>query len=247
MRINISDINDIKRYKTVSEASRDNNVHEKAIYNAANGITISSAGYYWCFEKNYTKSWKPRSDLNKRKIICVENNKAYESIANASVATGINEANIARACKDSGLTAGGYHWAYAEDYGSTYKIRERKSTSIKVVCVELDRIFDSASHAASLLGLDNSQISKCCKDYSKTSGGYHWAFYDDYSNNRFKAIPKKIGKHGMRAVCCIELNKTFDSINDASRETDVDAASIGRACLGKQKVAGGFHWKYVGK
>ena len=46
----------VKEDITILEAARDNKVHEKAIYNAANGETISSAGYYWCFEKDYSES-----------------------------------------------------------------------------------------------------------------------------------------------------------------------------------------------
>lgn len=38
--------------------------------------------------------------------------------------------------------------------------------------------------------------------------------------------------------------KDYISINSAHRETGVHSASIGRCCMGKQKTAGGFIWKY---
>ncbi len=245
VRINMNNLNDIKIYKSTKEAARDNKISEGAIYNAANGTTISSAGYYWCFEQEYTSSWQPRSDENKRKIICVETQTNYESITDASNILGISAANIGRACRDSGLTAGGYHWSYLEDFGPTFKIRERKTTCIKVICIDTNTTYKSATNAATVLNLDNSEISKCCKDYSRTCGGYHWAFYEDYINGKFVSKAKRVGKHGMKRVYCVELDKIFESLNYASRQCHIDSSSIGRACSGKQTVAGGYHWKFV--
>ena len=247
VRINMDNLCDIKRYKTTKEAARENNISERAIYNAAKGASISSAGYYWCFEKEYSNSWAPRSDLNKRKIACIEANTTYDSITDASNKTGISTTNIGRACKDSGLTAGGYHWAYLEEFNSSFKIRDRKTTSIKVVCIETNTTYKSSTYAGSILHLDNSEISKCCKDYSKTCGGYHWAYYEDYINGLFEEKPKKVGRHGMKKVLCVELNKIFDSLSEASRQCHVDSTSIGRVCSGKQNIAGGYHWKYFDK
>lgn len=45
----------------------------------------------------------------------------------------------------------------------------------------LVRLFPSASEAARQTGLDQSNISSCCRKagYSKTCGGYRWAYVDD--------------------------------------------------------------------
>jgi hypothetical protein len=56
---------------------------------------------------------------------------------------------------------------------------------------------------------------------------------------------KKVGRHGMKKVFCEELNKSFDCINEAKKETGVDVSSIIRCCKGKQQIAGGYHWRYV--
>lgn len=48
-------------------------------------------------------------------IICVETNKKYESILNASKETNINVSNIAQVCKGNIKTAGGYHWKYEKE------------------------------------------------------------------------------------------------------------------------------------
>ena len=50
----------------------------------------------------------------------------------------------------------------------------------KRYCVELDVVFDSAVDAERVVGITASNIKKCCNDYSKTAGGYHWLNYEDY-------------------------------------------------------------------
>ena len=55
------------------------------------------------------------------------------------------------------------------------------------------------------------------------------------------------GKQNPRAtpVICIELNKRYDTITDASIELNINNGTIGQCCRGKLKTAGGYHWKYA--
>ena len=53
------------------------------------------------------------------------------------------------------------------------------------------------------------------------------------------ANPKRL------SVQCIETKTIYKSINEASRKTGIDASSISKACKGKNKTAGGYHWKYI--
>ena len=48
-------------------------------------------------------------------------------------------------------------------------------------------------------------------------------------------------------VICVELNKRFNSINDASNELNIQQAHISGCCAKRKhyKTAGGFHWQYV--
>lgn len=41
-----------------------------------------------------------------------------------------------------------------------------------------------------------------------------------------------------------EYIKEYNSIRQAGKETGVDTSSISRCCKGKQKIAGGYKWKY---
>lgn len=52
------------------------------------------------------------------------------------------------------------------------------SHSKKVYCIELNKIFDSLCKAAEEVGVTASQISKACQGKLKTTGGYHWEYYN---------------------------------------------------------------------
>ena len=64
---------------------------------------------------------------------------------------------------------------YNANYGTRTE-RAAKKRSIPVYCIELNKIFDGARQAARELGLDNSDIIKCCKGKAKTHGGYHFRY-----------------------------------------------------------------------
>lgn len=48
-----------------------------------------------------------------------------------------------------------------------------------------------------------------------------------------------------KAVFCIELNKTFESINAAERETGISRNLISKVCNGNGITGGGYHWSFV--
>ena len=48
-----------------------------------------------------------------------------------------------------------------------------------------------------------------------------------------------------KAVFCVELNKTFDCAIRVEEELGICGSSICNVCKGKQKTAGGFHWRYA--
>lgn len=47
-----------------------------------------------------------------------------------------------------------------------------------------------------------------------------------------------------KPVYCIELDKTFDGASAAARELGLDNSHIIKCCKGKQKITGGYHWRY---
>jgi group I intron endonuclease len=48
-----------------------------------------------------------------------------------------------------------------------------------------------------------------------------------------------------KSVLCIELNQTFNSLTDAASFIGLDKTSISAVIHGRNKTAGGYHWKLV--
>lgn len=57
------------------------------------------------------------------------------------------------------------------------------------------------------------------------------------AHKNHKAFSKK--------VLCIETGEVFESIGDAERKTGIRHSGISKACNGKLKATGGFHWRFV--
>lgn len=60
----------------------------------------------------------------------------------------------------------------------------------------------------------------------------------------------KNGMYGTKSpsrkkVYCVELNKIFDCIADAEKETGCYHSHISACCKGKLKTVGGYHWRYI--
>ena len=111
------------------------------------------------------------------------------------------------------------------------KITENNKISVK--CVELNQTFDSAKDAIFQLALPKTcHISECLKGKRATAGGYHWEYADKTHREPHKVI-------------CIELNKTFDSADDAGKFVNRLPGKIREACNNPLKIVGKYHWKYI--
>jgi group I intron endonuclease len=62
------------------------------------------------------------------------------------------------------------------------------------------------------------------------------------SNSHLKSQKKKKYK---KPVICIEKNKIYPSIKEASRITNIDSRCIQKVCKGIRKTAGNYTWKFA--
>jgi group I intron endonuclease len=62
-----------------------------------------------------------------------------------------------------------------------------------------------------------------------------------------KSIEANKGKpaQNRKKVLCIETNKVYDSMEEASKKTKANRSKISDVCRGIRKTAGGYHWKYA--
>ena len=46
-------------------------------------------------------------------------------------------------------------------------------------------------------------------------------------------------------VLCVEENKVYPSLSDAAMRHGTSSGAISAVCKGKQRTAGGYHWRYA--
>ena len=88
-----------------------------------------------------------------------------------------NEAKKLIGLKNSGKNNGMYkNGLSTNEYKLLHKLPIKR-----VLCVELNIIYDSVSDASKILGIGSSHISCCAhkRPGFKTAGGYHWEFIDE--------------------------------------------------------------------
>ncbi len=99
--------------------------------------------------------------------------------------------------------------------------------------------FESTRYAEYKLGIDHTNISSCCLNKAKSAGGYLFSYEkkDVIKSYRFR-----------KEIKCYDLNnillKTYSSIQEASRDTNVNSGSITNCAKGKSKRGGGYIWNY---
>ena len=74
--------------------------------------------------------------------------------------------------------------------------------------------------------------------YLKRGSRLGWCDYNpeiEFRNNSINHSKK---------VYCIELDEIFNSTREASRKLNIDNGCISKACHGKAKTAGKYHWRY---
>ena len=94
------------------------------------------------------------------------------------------------------------------------------------------------------------QYNVDCSTISAINRGVYW-YNSDFTYPLRKT--KKHHKHKMigkenpksRAVLCVELHKTFESIRLANAFFNVKQSHICGCCRGDRKTALGYHWKYI--
>ncbi len=193
--------------------------------------TSKANGYYWCYADDYSPNWKPAEFSFKRneKIYCFETNKIYSNSKEASTKTGANRSKILRCCNKLENGTNGLHFCFAKDK-DTYNLRP----TIKRADIYSDDEIRILKEKYPEIGSDVSKLlpKRTVRSIQKMASHLGLKFVGE-------------NKHYKR-VLCVELNKIFNSIDDAYKFVGLKEGScIGRCCKGQRKTAGGYHWKYL--
>lgn len=58
---------------------------------------------------------------------------------------------------------------------------------------------------------------------------------------------KRVGEGHNKKVKCIEIEKIYSSLKQASEDLKIDRSGISKVCLGKRKTISGYHFEYMEK
>lgn len=70
---------------------------------------------------------------------------------------------------------------------------------------------------------------------------------NQWKNEEYRKNFLKGNNGNASKIICVELNKIFNSIIEAAEWANTSRQNISGVCQGRQKTAGGFHWKYYNK
>lgn len=130
-----------------------------------------------------------------------------------------------------------YDRAYHQDNSRKYSIKEMDV--FKVYC-------STREEAYRLEALNTSfyRLSGQCTYNVNTGKKLGYPINNKGTNN------PNYGNRGAKSklsitVFCIETGITYDGLREAERLIGISHQSISECCKGRQKTAGGYHWKYA--
>lgn len=103
---------------------------------------------------------------------------------------------------------------------------------------ELESTFQSLEEASKSSSISEESISHACVGDRKTCNGFYWTYTSTFDLKE-DYRKKKVIQYDLEG----ELVKVFDSISDASKQTEINKSSIAKCCRGERNKAGGFIWR----
>lgn len=163
---------------TLEEANIKEEYYIKLFDTTNCGYNIKSGG----LNNQYSNSSKEKmssSCNSKEEILCVETNMIYPSAKEIERTFGYANSNIIACCRGKLITAYGFHWQYVDKIKNENFKKPIDKRKRAIQCLELKKIFESASEASRQTGVCRPNITKCCQGELKTAGGYHWDYLEE--------------------------------------------------------------------
>lgn len=202
-----------------------------------------------------TKRSKPIYQIDDEGVII----KEWRSANEAAKELGISPTRIVSCLKyrEGYIHAYGYIWMYKNEYDKNgidldlYLKRKQNSNTNRIFQIDKNnkivQLWDSVSHILSLNeNYTMSAIHCSCNGLHKTAYGYVWIYEKDYNQNEDYAERFK-RKRNTKKVYQFDLNKnliaSFNSIVEASKETNIGMTTIGQCIRQELNTAGGYIWR----
>lgn len=261
-------------WNAIQKYGWDNVTHEVVIYGVTESEAISAEtalikqlktfdrryGYNIIVETS-VESFKQSNMSSRKKVICLNDMKIYESISQAAKYFGVRTSIISRNClKQRNYAFKDEHGIkimfeyYTPDKKYVYKPEYKKTNYKPVICLNTLEIFDCIAIAAKKYNLSATSIAKVCRNrqnaeycgQDQNGHGMSWEYYDKNKVYVQKFIPLLTSE-----VICLNTLQKFNSIYDASKYYGVQPLGILNVCKGKHKHCGvdncgiGLEWSIV--
>lgn len=127
-----------------------------------------------------------------KSVICIETNKIFDTVVEASKFYKIDRRNIIRACQ-TGRTCGKFngnklHWAYFDKENNTFNLVKHKPYERKVYCETTGLYFNSIKEASEYYDVEYDSIWWSCNHNSVTRYGFRWRYVDGKNSECWEAI-----------------------------------------------------------
>lgn len=181
-----------KSYDSMIQASEDTGAAAKGISAVCRGKEKSAGSYRWMYEDDYLKlttetklSLMNNSKITDRRVINLSKGIIYDSCIEASRKEGISATSISKCCRGIQKTANGDVWRFYKDYLKLSKSDidtlkgvkvTKRGTAKKVLNVTTNIVYDSVREASKSTGVSFANIGQCCRNKTKTAGGYKWVY-----------------------------------------------------------------------
>lgn len=229
-------------YNNVTIASRELGIDRSSITRVCTKKANSAGSMRFCFADDIDNFEPAVVKNHKKKVFCLNNQKTYDSAADAARELGIANRwritdNILKKIKD----ADGYVFCYDSEKDS-FIGKDFRPYKREVYCLETYTVYESAVEAARILGVRTLArvIAACQGKYSNnTVQGYNFC----YAENKDNFIPRENGN--LRKVYCYELDMEFNSIIEAAEYSGCTAGGISLCCQGVIKYTNFKRWCYL--
>lgn len=228
----------IKNFPSATIASIEMDINQSHIIAVCKKRLLSAGGYYWCYTKEYNANFKP-VETKVRKVIDLNTGKVYVNSLQASKELRIQNSSIYRCLTGEIVSAGGHKFRYINSDNSIEEVL-RFDKRIKHICIfETGKQFESITQAAKFFNCTKENVCRVLSNPRFTVNGCHLCYSDQM--NKFKPIKKE----KPRRVICIEKQQIFDSATKAANELRLDNSEICKCCKDPKRKCGGFHFKYI--
>jgi len=233
------DTNEI--FNSIEDASKKYNLCASRLSEVCNGKGYKAGNKEWSFYSDYCKGLKNKK-RKYRKIICLETNEVFNTIAEISKKYNIDYSNINDYIHnhDKRTICNGFHFIYYDEFLEKGFIKKHNFSHRKIRCTETGEIFESIADASRKFHIDYDVLQYRIRNKSKKGIRFE---YIDKSNE--KIIDKKKDKR-YSPVKCLETDEVFDTLIFATRKYKISPITL-RKRISKKLTVDGLTFEYLNK